>query len=158
MKLKKLLPWIGALVVAGAIFYLSSQPALISSVESKTVLFDAMKVMRSIFRFDMKDSTMMAISDRFNEMARGCMHGAIYFVLGLLIYAAVRRKCKKSAYAILMSMVLCFSYGLLDEVHQLFVPGRAFQLSDLMMDFSGSLIGIALICLIQNVVSKRINR
>jgi len=36
------------------------------------------------------------------------------------------------------------SYALSDEIHQLFVPGRAFQVFDLFIDFLGSLFGVFL--------------
>jgi VanZ family protein len=39
----------------------------------------------------------------------------------------------------------------IDEVHQLFVPGRAFQVSDLAMDTAGSIIGIAFMWFVYNI-------
>lgn len=50
-------------------------------------------------------------------------------------------------------------YALSDEIHQLYVPGRAFQLSDLALDISGAALGIAVYLLarqlIQNILINR---
>jgi VanZ family protein len=45
---------------------------------------------------------------------------------------------------ILFSVVLCLGYAVSDELHQLFVPERAFQLQDLLVDGGGILVGILL--------------
>jgi VanZ family protein len=44
----------------------------------------------------------------------------------------------------LISLGGCAAYGLSDEFHQLFVPGRDFQLGDLLVDTLGALVGIVL--------------
>jgi VanZ family protein len=33
-------------------------------------------------------------------------------------------------------------YAITDEIHQIFVPDRAFQLSDILVDSTGALIGV----------------
>lgn len=33
-------------------------------------------------------------------------------------------------------------YAITDEIHQIFVPGRAFQISDILVDSTGALIGV----------------
>ena len=37
--------------------------------------------------------------------------------------------------------MLTGAYGLFDEVHQLFVPTRTFQLIDIVIDFLGAIVG-----------------
>ena len=49
-----------------------------------------------------------------------------------------------TAKAASIALAICLAYGFSDEIHQLFVPGRAFEISDLAMDGLGSLIGIGL--------------
>ena len=41
-----------------------------------------------------------------------------------------------------------FFYACSDEIHQSFIPGRAGQFSDVMIDMKGVLIGVLLVCLI----------
>lgn len=52
-------------------------------------------------------------------------------------------------------LAICIIYGITDETHQLFVPGRAFQLSDLVMDAIGSMIGIAAVLFVYNRVRRK---
>ena len=72
------------------------------------------------------------------------MHGVVFLVLGLLVHNALTNRGLTKTKAAAIAMAICLVYGLSDEIHQLFVPGRAFELSDLAMDGLGSLIGIGL--------------
>lgn len=68
-------------------------------------------------------------------------HLGAYAVLGLLIaralmaYGVARRK------AAVLALVLGFLYGVSDEYHQSFVPGRTADWRDAMADLLGSSIG-----------------
>ncbi len=55
-----------------------------------------------------------------------------------LIQRTPRSLTRGSLIAVLLSML----YALSDETHQLFVPGRAFQVVDLIIDFIGSITGM----------------
>jgi VanZ family protein len=37
-----------------------------------------------------------------------------------------------------MSVLVCLTFGILDEVHQMFVPGRHPRISDVLLDVSGA--------------------
>jgi VanZ family protein len=50
--------------------------------------------------------------------------------------------------SILFTFLITLFYGLFDEVHQIFIPGRYFDWWDLVADAIGSLIGILLAKLI----------
>jgi VanZ family protein len=41
-------------------------------------------------------------------------------------------------------LLMTMAFALSDEIHQLFVPGRAFQVIDLIIDFLGILFGVYL--------------
>ena len=43
---------------------------------------------------------------------------------------------------------ICLLYAASDEIHQLFVPGRSGEVRDVMIDFSGAVLGIALSMLV----------
>lgn len=61
------------------------------------------------------------------------------FFLGNSIYATWKSKS-----ANLIAFAITVLYAVSDEIHQLFVPGRAFQTSDILVDSMGALIGAAL--------------
>ena len=64
---------------------------------------------------------------------------ALSFFLDNSIYATWKRK---NANIIAFSITVLYAVG--DEIHQLFVPGRAFQTSDILVDSMGALIGAVL--------------
>ncbi len=47
-----------------------------------------------------------------------------------------------------LAVTIAWGYALTDEIHQIFVPGRAFQLIDLTVNFFGILLGIGVFVLI----------
>ena len=56
-----------------------------------------------------------------------------------------------------LAVVIAWGYALTDEIHQIFVPGRAFQLIDLTVNFFGILLGIivfALIILVTEIIKE----
>jgi len=50
--------------------------------------------------------------------------------------------------------LLSFLYACSDEFHQTFVPGRAGQFKDVLIDTAGALIGLIVVTLIRMVVRK----
>ena len=73
-------------------------------------------------------------------IVRKLAHFTEYFILGLLVYNLIYSNQKKAYFAI----IICALYAISDEIHQLFVPGRSCQVLDIIIDSSGSLLGIIL--------------
>ena len=72
-------------------------------------------------------------------------HVIAYAGLGLLVVRAVAgglpaRVTPKMA---LVSLAIAIAYGVSDEVHQMFVPGRMPDVSDVAADAAGALIAVA---------------
>lgn len=71
-------------------------------------------------------------------------HFVIFFLLGtFLLFSLVQGKPKKRKF-ILIGIVLAVFYALSDELHQLFVPGRACTFSDFIIDSLGILVAALL--------------
>ncbi len=68
-------------------------------------------------------------------------HVVLYAVLGVLILRALGFRRAAFGLAIIFSV----AYGLFDELHQVFVPGRTPSLADLAADAVGSTIGVMLL-------------
>ena len=47
-----------------------------------------------------------------------------------------------------LSVLFSFGYAVTDEIHQIFIPGRAFQLIDLTIDLGGIVLGVVVFCLL----------
>ena len=62
-------------------------------------------------------------------------------VLGLFITLALFRPEQKWFITLAIALGFCILYAASDEIHQLFVPGRGAQFRDVMIDFSGAILG-----------------
>lgn len=67
----------------------------------------------------------------------------MFHLLGYLIFAfLVFRALAYEKNAMLYTLLLCFSYGFFTECIQLLVPGRYFLISDIFVNYVGSIFGI----------------
>jgi VanZ family protein len=53
------------------------------------------------------------------------------------------------------SAAFCILYAVADELHQLFVPGRAASPVDVLIDTGGALLGILLFALLRFLIRKK---
>jgi VanZ family protein len=70
-------------------------------------------------------------------------HGIIYAILGLFFLRALANTYAEPALwkLVIFTVLFCLFYGLTDELHQLFVPGRSCSGFDIMIDTLGSSLG-----------------
>jgi VanZ family protein len=77
------------------------------------------------------------------------MHLAAYGVLGFLAMGACRAGgCRHRARHYWLTVLAVGLYGVLDELHQSFVPGRQPDLLDALADVGGGLLGAGLMFLL----------
>jgi len=74
-------------------------------------------------------------------------HLSAYFILAILLFLTLLfqqkiplTKNRVAAYA----LIICSLYGMLDEVHQIFIPGRSAEFLDFLADACGALLGVLL--------------
>lgn len=74
------------------------------------------------------------------------LHVAVYALLGFLVFRAVStgRLAKNLNLALLISALFTGLYGLSDEWHQSFVPGRSPEVADALADLIGGILGAGL--------------
>ena len=75
-------------------------------------------------------------------------HFAIFLTLGALCQLAMSTYNIKLKRRVISALSISLVYAIFDEVHQTFVPGRAGQVRDVLIDFAGALTGVALACLL----------
>ncbi len=73
---------------------------------------------------------------------RKTAHAAEYAVLGLLFAGSYVDSRKKRIRSIGILWMLGTAYAVSDELHQLFVPGRSCQVTDMMLDSCGVMLGV----------------
>jgi VanZ family protein len=115
--------WVPALIWMGCLFILST--AFFSA--SNTA-----KVIEPILRFLFPTASAATIS-----MGHGMVRKAAHFTnYGILFWLLIRGPMEGRPYA---ALGFCVFYALLDEGHQIFVPGRTASLYDVAIDSSGAL-------------------
>lgn len=75
-------------------------------------------------------------------------HFIAYMGLGSILFFALhfqKRFPKLKKYIFISSLSICYLYGIFDEIHQIFIPGRSFDWFDVIANYLGSFIGIFLI-------------
>lgn len=76
------------------------------------------------------------------------VHVAEFGILGLFLAGALLFERLRSARAAALAVAMSVVYGGLDELHQLFTPGRSTEFGDVLRDASGAAIGVLVaVCL-----------
>lgn len=118
------------------IFLLSHQRASESSELSGVI---------TKFLYRLADRILPQVDFDFSTLSmivRKAAHFTAYLVLGILVMNGFRDK-EIPAYKWLgRALVVCVLYAISDEIHQLYIPGRAGQVTDVLIDSIGALIGI----------------
>ena len=134
-KIYMLFSWLFVVVIMFLIFGLSAQDAeeskeLSDSIVSKIIQWLEVYIDGELIR-------------KFAHMLE---FAALSFCLRNAIFTTW--ETKKASVISLSVTILC---AITDEIHQIFVPGRAFQLSDLLIDSAGAVMGIAAYMIIYKI-------
>lgn len=130
--------WILVVLWMAFIFYCSAQPAFQSKEMSSSLIDFVVQALRRWFPelgIPMKE---------WHGFTRKLAHFVIYCVLGVLVIQAMRSSKTEWKRAIPTALAICVLYAISDEFHQLFVPGRGAQFSDVLLDSAGSTLGVYL--------------
>lgn len=82
--------------------------------------------------------------ESFHSVIRKNAHFFIYLILGILVDNGLRSRGRMGYKRIGLAIIICTIYAISDEIHQLFIPGRAGQVKDVFIDSMGALAGICL--------------
>lgn len=122
------------------IFLMSSFDSVESSNQSNFIV----NIITNIFKIENIELLSFII--------RKLAHFTEYLILGLLVANMFTKNNINNLY--LISIILCIIYATSDEIHQLFVPGRACQIRDVLIDSIGSITGVYLYKLINTKILK----
>lgn len=131
----------------GFIFYMSSQTAEVSGADSGAIVKFIENAVPSF-----KSS---GVALYLETIVRKCAHFFEYSVLGFLVFGFFNYKSVSPKAKILFSALVCTVYAVSDEVHQLFVEGRACRAYDVLIDFFGSVVGIFAFLMLTYIAAKR---
>lgn len=86
---------------------------------------------------------------------RKTAHAAEYAVLGGLLLCMYTSYLPGKGKTFLLAFATGVLYAAGDEIHQLFVPGRSGQVSDVLLDSAGVLAGVVFIFVIQKLLKHK---
>ena len=66
------------------------------------------------------------------------IHILEFFILSYLVFRAISNEKLKTLHIFILTILISTMYGIIDEMHQLFVPGRYFSIFDIIFNFIGS--------------------
>lgn len=135
----------------GVIYYMSNQPAAISSSQSGGFI-NILKKLPMIGN-TIKELMKIGLAEL---LIRKSAHMFLYFILAILIYMAIKNKNTIKTY--IYSLTACFIYACTDEIHQIFITGRSGEIKDVLVDTLGSIIGLILIYIINKIMILRKNK
>lgn len=79
-------------------------------------------------------------TEKVSLIVRKCAHVSEFFILGILVINLISKYNVKYSY--LISFIVCVLYASSDEFHQLFVPGRSGQVTDIFIDMIGTIFSL----------------
>ena len=133
-----------------SIFLFSTDNSRESTSKSNRVILG----ITNLFHKDLSNKEKEKIIDMFFVPIRKMAHFGIYLVLGISLISFLREFSIPILKLLLLSIFLAFLYACSDEFHQLFVPGRSGQFSDVLLDTLGASVGIFIYYLL---FRKRLN-
>ena len=146
------------LLTAAFIFFMSSRD--VDQSLNDSMGFDRLLSHWFVEGFDqMNPEEQLAAALRFDEPIRHVAHTLEFALLGFLLMAlclALGRKgwTGQGRQSLLIAWAAGTSYGILDEIHQIFVNGRGCQVSDMCFDSFGVLLGCVIALGIRQIVRR----
>ena len=89
-----------------------------------------------------EDPALYALFDWLPPSVQNALHVPAYAALTLAWYWALRAWLRTPSATVLGACAIASTYGLLDEWHQSYVPGRYASLTDVLLDVAGVALGI----------------
>ena len=141
----------------GVIFGFSADTAEVSASQSGSVTKFVLSIfVKNFGNLPYEESALLI--DKYDPIIRKLAHFAAYAVLGVLTYLAFGSAKQIPRYALkpcALSIPVCVLFSVSDEIHQIFVDGRAGRLYDVVIDSAGAVTGTALVICMLRLVFKR---
>lgn len=145
---RTILSWTLVILWMVLIFIFSHQPAAESNELSTGItkkLYDLIMMLAPNNKLD---------QESLNYIIRKSAHFVIYLFLGLLTANGLIHSNITGFRSVFLALLICILYAISDEIHQLYVPGRSGQVSDVFIDSLGGLSGIIIMSIIRKAGTK----
>lgn len=144
--------WIIVIFWMVVIFKFSAQVAKDSNQLSKGVTVVVVQVIEKVTpNRQLNPQTM-------NHIIRKNAHFSIYLILGVLILHALKRTRIETWRSAKIAFFCCLMYAIVDEMHQILIPGRSGQIKDVLIDMAGASVGIAFSVFIEKMMKRLLRK
>ena len=135
-----------SIIIVGFIFYNSSQTGASSNDRSRGV-------MQKIIESDYISASFDGVNkDKLNKLFRKCAHVAEYcllaFILGIVFQVLKVNNGKYIIHILFVTLLV----AVLDEFYQMYIPGRNSNVLDVLIDFSGGIIGATIFSVLRKFI------
>lgn len=135
--IKKILSVLLVIIWSLFIFTNSNQNGESSTGNSNKLISKVVSILTNV---EEGTKEMDEIVEKFNLPVRKTAHFIEYFLLAVFVVYALLTLNVPSY--LIIAIIYSVLFAISDEVHQLFIDGRSGQLSDVLLDSSGALIGV----------------
>lgn len=132
------------------IFAFSAQESEESSEVSGAFSRQLVSATGKIFHLNLDNEELLRIAAAIETPVRKAAHMTEYAVLSILLYIWLGKWR--------LAIVFAAIYATSDELHQLFVPGRAGRLGDVMIDSAGAVLGVLIFMGVKKCIISLRNR
>jgi len=137
-----------------AIFYFSHQEAAESSKLSGGIVENIFSLNERIFTLELPIEERIHWIELLETIIRKAAHMTEYGILAIALSYGFYVYDKRGISLIVWSEASAVLYAATDEFHQLFIPGRSGQVTDVFIDGLGAFLG----CLLFYMISKRFRK
>ncbi len=155
-KLFRILPAVLCILWMILIFSFSAQPDTESAQVSGSVSYRIVSGVNDVFRLKQSEEELVQAADKIEFPVRKIAHMSEFGILSVLylyLFYAYGRKSRAMKHAFFLTA----AYAAADEFHQIFVPGRAGRLTDVLIDSAGAFIALLIAGLIIKKFHKEAN-
>ena len=150
--IKKVLLFIGVILVSLQIYGASSQVATESAEVSGRITKKIVEVIAAVKKVDPDKAK--SLYETTHYIIRKTAHFLEYALLSFLVFLFAKCYNIKTGMCIFISLGYCLLFAIFDEWHQLSVEGRSGEIRDVLIDFCGSISGCGTGCLFLYLCGK----
>ncbi len=151
MSKRRLILMILSLVWMVVIFCFSARDADESEEDSYKVGLTVGKIVVPDFE-DKSETEQLEFAQKIDHPVRKAAHATEYAVLAMLLVGAFYPLGKLG---LVLPFIISAVYATTDEIHQLFVSGRDGNVTDVMIDSSGALLGVLVLFMIISLKKRK---
>lgn len=140
------------------IFAFSAQQEEESSEVSEAFSYRIVSSTGIFFHLNLDEEELRRIADAIESMVRKAAHMTEFGILSVLVYVWLGKWQMAADTRRSLAAISAMLYAASDEFHQLFVPGRAGSIRDVVIDSTGAILGVWIFVGVKKCISFLWNR